>query len=92
MTTTIVEPQPEPETTIAPDAYDKALAKAAEVGFKNADDAGLMAGFCDGALQIAVGAVSPRLVWEGAQRRCMTAKELVRLASKDPLAVAELMW
>ncbi|MFI6086049.1 hypothetical protein ACIBBB_34795 [Streptomyces sp. NPDC051217] len=91
-TTTSVEPKSEPGRTVAPDAYDKALAKAAMVGVRNADNASLMAGFCDGALQLAVGAVSPRLVWEGAQRRGMTAKELCRLAGKDPLAVAGLMW
>lgn len=85
-----VEPQSGP--TIASDAYDKALAKAEEVGYKHAEDAGLMAGFCASGLQYAVGAVSPRLVWEGAQKSGMTTLELCRLAGKDPMAVEALQW
>jgi len=72
--------------------YEDALAKAETVGASHADDAGLMALFCENNLQIIVGAVAPKLVWEGAQRRGMTARELARLAGTDPIAVGELMW
>jgi hypothetical protein len=51
-----------------------------------------MALFCEYDVQIVVGAVAPKLVWEGAQRRGMTARELARLAGTDPIAVGELMW
>lgn len=86
------EPPCEPEKPIAPNAYEKALERAAAVGYKNADDAGLMAGLCDGVLQMLVGAVSPRLVWEGAQKKGLTSKELLNLCRTDALAVSELMW
>jgi hypothetical protein len=72
--------------------YEDALAKAETVGAAHADDAGLMALFCENNLQIVVGAVAPKLVWEGAQRKGMTARDLARLAGKDPIAVGELMW
>ncbi len=88
---TTVSVPAEPEPAIASDAYDKALAKAEEVGAKHADDAGLMAMLCD-SLPFIVGSVAPRLVWEGAQKSGMTARELCRLASKDPMAVEALQW
>jgi hypothetical protein len=58
----------------------------------NCSDAAVMASFCEGVLQLVAGAVSPKLVWEGAQKRGMTALELSNLAARDPRAVAELMW
>jgi hypothetical protein len=72
--------------------YDDALAELDALGAARASDPAIMAGFCDSALQIAVGAVSPRLVWEGAQSRGMTALELAALCGTDPGAVADLMW
>ncbi|TJZ97445.1 hypothetical protein [Actinacidiphila oryziradicis] len=72
--------------------YEDALTQAQTVGAAHADDAGLMALFCENNLQILVGAVAPQLVWEGAQRKGMTALQLARLAGKDPIAVGKLMW
>lgn len=72
-----------------PDIQDSYRVK---VGAANATDAGVMAQFCDSTLQILVGAASPQLVWEGAQKRNMTALELLALANEDPHAVHELMW
>ncbi len=72
--------------------YDDALADLKNLGAGRASDAAIMAGFCESALQIAVGAVSPRLVWEGAQARGMTTQQLAALCGTDPLAVADLMW
>lgn len=72
--------------------YEQTLAAARKVGAGCADDAGAMALFCEANIQLLCGAVSPRLVWEGAQRKGMTLLELGRLAGKDPMAVADLMW
>lgn len=72
--------------------YQAALKAANKVGASHAADAGVMALFCATSLQILVGAASPELVWDGAQKRGMTALELAKLAQKDPLAVHDLMW
>lgn len=71
--------------------YEEALKEAKKVGAARASDAGLMALFCDANLQLLVGAVSPQLVWEGAQKRGMTTRDLATLC-KDPLAVDDLQW
>lgn len=73
-------------------AYQEALAAARKVGAAHCSDPGLMAWFCEHDLQILVGAVSPRLVWEGAQKRGLTAQQLARLATTDVTATADLMW
>jgi hypothetical protein len=72
--------------------YKAALAAAKKVGASQATDAGAMALYCESVLQIMVGAASPQLVWEGAQRRGMTALELAGLAVNSPTAVHDLMW
>lgn len=63
-----------------------------KVGASRADDAAVMAGFCADDLQILVGAASPQLVWEGAQRAGLTTLQLAELCNTDPAAVHELMW
>lgn len=73
-------------------SYQAALADANKVGAAHATDAGVMALYCATSLQILVGAASPQLVWEGAQKTGMTARELNALALKDPNAVHDLMW
>ncbi len=73
-------------------SYRTALTTANKVGAANATDEGVMAQYCDSALQIIVGAASPQLVWEGAQKKGMTALELAAMAIKDPHAVHDLMW
>lgn len=72
--------------------YEEALAEAAKVGVGRCGDAAAMAQFCDANIQILCGAVSPHLVWEGAQKKGLTFLELGRLAGKDPMAVEALMW
>lgn len=72
--------------------YQEALTAARKVGAAQASDEGVMAQFCDSSLQLLVGAVSPRLVWEGARKRGLTALQLARLASSNPVAVHDLMW
>lgn len=80
----------------SPDAmngkYQAALATYDAIGAAHAPDDALMAGFCEHNLHLAVGAVSPQLVWEGAQKTGMTALELCRLAGRDPMAVDALQW
>lgn len=73
-------------------AYKQALAEAKRLGASRCSDAAVMAVYCEGALQIIVGAASPQLVWEGAQKSGMTARDLTEMAVKDPIAVHELMW
>ncbi|MFD4196746.1 hypothetical protein [Amycolatopsis thermoflava] len=73
-------------------SYHDALAAANKVGSAKATDAGTMAQFCATSLQTLVGAASPELVWQGAQKKGMTMAELVALATEDPAAVHELMW
>lgn len=61
-------------------AYAAALISGARTGMSHATDAELMAAFCESVLQLVVGAVSPRLVWEGAQARGMTTQDLAKVA------------
>ncbi|MFF1343757.1 hypothetical protein ACFVYT_39000 [Streptomyces sp. NPDC058290] len=71
--------------------YEEALAESRAVGASNASDSVLMAMFCESTLQTLVGAVSPKLVWMGAQKKEISTKELAALCS-DPMAVDALMW
>jgi len=73
--------------------YAAALIEEARAGPANATDAQVMAGFCEYIMPLMVGAFSPRLVWEGAQKRGMTALELHNLcAAKDFRAIDDLQW
>jgi hypothetical protein len=72
--------------------YKAALAEAAKTGADHASDAALMALFCKGPLQTLVGAVSPQLVWEGAQKKGLTTIELGALCLRDVMAVSNLQW
>lgn len=62
------------------------------VGMSHADDAAVMAHFCAHDLQILVGAASPQLVWEGAQKKGLTTSQLNAMCLKRPNAVHDLMW
>ena len=73
------------------DTYEAALARADTVGSARADDAAVSAQFCRDCLPLLVGAISSRLVWEGAQKRGLTFLQLGRLAG-DPLAIDDLQW
>lgn len=74
-------------------AFAAALIAGNKVGPANATDAQSMAMFCEDVMQFMVGAFSPRLVWEGAQKAGMTALELHNLcASKDLRAIDDLQW
>jgi hypothetical protein len=71
--------------------YADTLAAARRVGAAHANDAQLMALFCDANIQMLCGAVSPKLVWEGAQHKGLTTNELMSL-TRDPFAIADLQW
>jgi hypothetical protein len=75
----------------ASDCFLAAVQRLRKVGAAKADDAALMAGFCSQDLQVLVGAVSPQLVWEGAQKAGMKTRELVALCA-SPADVQALMW
>lgn len=72
--------------------YEQALTEAQTAGAVHAGDAQLMAMFCHNNLQTLIGAVSPRLVWEGAQKRGLSMDDLARMCADEPGAVADLMW
>ena len=72
--------------------YQQALSEAEETGLSQCSDAAAMAAFCKAEIQIFCGAVSPRLVWEGAQKKGLTFQELAELANDNPSKVNELMW
>jgi len=70
--------------------YNQALSEA-KGNIGHCSDAAEMAAFCDGPLQTLVGAVSPKLVWEGAQKSGVTTRELAALC-RNALAVSDLQW
>ena len=74
------------------DSYAKALARGKQIGARRAKDAELMALFCAGPLQTLVGAVSPQLVWEGAQKKRLTTRKLTALCATNVMAVSDLQW
>lgn len=73
-------------------AFDTALERYGQVGASRAADDELMAAFCKYNLQRIVGAVSPKLVWEGARKKGLSTKELAHLAGTDVMAVSDLQW
>lgn len=72
-------------------SYHDALDRYASTGASRADDVALMAAFCAHDIQVLVGAVSPQLVWEGAQKRGLSTRQLAALTA-NPLDIAELQW
>jgi hypothetical protein len=72
--------------------YEQALAAGRKRGAAHATDRELLAMFCESSLQILVGAVSPELVWEGAQARGLTTRDLAALANEGWRAVDDLQW
>lgn len=74
------------------DTYEAALQRAKDKGVGRCDDAALMAHFCKYNIPALVGAVAPKLVWEGAQKRELTTKELLAMANRDCMEVDDLQW
>jgi hypothetical protein len=73
-------------------AYAQALKATRATGTMQLTDPQHMALFCDSSIQILLGAVSPQLVWEGAQKSGLTTQELAKLIHDDPDAARDLMW
>jgi hypothetical protein len=71
--------------------FEQAL-KASKGNISHAPDHQLMASFAQHDLPLLVGAVSPKLVWEAAQKKGMTTKQLAALAHKNPMAVSDLQF
>lgn len=90
--TTEAGPAPAPEPQPLADSYEAALTRARKEGVGVCDDAAAMAAFCETTVPLLVGAVSGRLVWEGAMRKGLSALELGRLAGSDVRAVDDLQW
>jgi hypothetical protein len=82
---------PSPTHTRTPE-YQAALDEEKRLGPARCSDAAVMAGFCENTAQILVGAVSPVLVWQGAQLKGMTTRQLNDLCNTKPAAVFDLMW
>ncbi|MFF9922597.1 hypothetical protein ACF1HG_34350 [Streptomyces globisporus] len=72
--------------------YEEALQQSKSAGAAHATDPALMATFCEGALQTLCGAVSPKLVWTGAQARGMSTTDLAAMCASSPQEVADLQW
>lgn len=70
--------------------YEEALKEAKKTGLKNCSDHAAMAAWCENILPYVVGALSPRLVWEGAQKSGMSLKDLNNLAVHAPMSVVEM--
>lgn len=85
----VAAPRPRAEPAMA---YEEALAAGRVTGAGRVPDSQLMALFCADTLQTVVGAVAPRLVWEGARKRGMSTKQLAILCATDVIAVSDLMW
>ena len=78
---------------MATSTYETTLAEAKKVGAAHASNEGLIALFCDSPnLQQLCGAVSAKLVFDGAQTKGLSYREFAHLASEDPQAVESLMW
>lgn len=72
--------------------YNQALAAGREKGASKASDSEAMALFLESSIQTICGAVSPELVWDGAMKTGLTFREVGKLASSNPHAIADLMW
>lgn len=73
--------------------FASAINAGRRVGDANATDPQLMAMFCNDTLMILVGAFSPQLVWEGAQKAGLTTAQLVKLCNdRDLPALDALQW
>lgn len=63
--------------------YDEALQEAAAKGSVHCSGPALMAQTLAANAQDWLGAVSPRLMWEGAQRRGLTTEQVVAMCATD---------
>lgn len=74
------------------DTYEAALQRAKDKGVGRCDDAALMAHFCKYNIPTLVGAVSPKLVWQGAQTKELTTEQLAAMANRGWQEIDNLQW
>lgn len=72
--------------------YDEALKEAKTAGVSRCSDQAFMASFLNGNARLLLGAVSPRLIWEGAVATGIGSKEMTRLVAAEPEKARDLMW
>ena len=72
--------------------YERALRRGKRHGAVRCDDSALMALVLDSTAQLLCGAVSSRLVWDGAQKVGMTSMQLAELMNYRPCEIEELQW
>jgi hypothetical protein len=73
-------------------AYGDALKSGRGVGVVHQTDEQFLAGVCEHLVPLLCGAISPKLVFDGARARGMTADELMRMCHASPLDVSDLQW
>jgi hypothetical protein len=69
--------------------YATELTAGRRAGSANATDAQAMALFCEDVMPLMVGALSPRLVWEGAQKAGLTGLQLHEMCHRRDLAALD---
>lgn len=71
-------------------SYDEALRRAEKFGASKAGRLELLAMICQ--TLAAIHAISPRLVFEGATKLKLDAKQVAKLGVDDPVRLADLMF
>ncbi len=70
--------------------YEQALKRGERAGVNKAGDDEFLALVCKSLASLH--AISPALVYEGAKKRGLTAKEVAKLAVDDPVGLGDLMF
>ena len=72
--------------------YEDALAAGRKTGARRCTDSENMAMLLDTSGQIILGAVSPKLIWDGALARGLMTLQLASLMTEHPDQARDLMW
>jgi hypothetical protein len=70
--------------------YEQALKRGERSGANRAGEQEFLALVCKSLASLH--AISPALVYEGAKKRRLTAKQVAKLAEDDPVALRDLMF
>jgi hypothetical protein len=70
--------------------YEQALKRGEQAGARKANEEEFLALICKSLASLH--AISPALVYEGAKKRRLTAKQVAKLAEDDPVALGDLMF
>ena len=70
--------------------FDHALKRAKKTGVKKAGTEVFLALICE--TLATLHAISPAMVFEGAKKRSLTAKQVAKLALDDPVGLGDLMF